>query len=364
MTKSLRIGIIGASADRGWAKESHVFAVQKLAGLELAAVATSRQSTADAAAKAFGALAAYGKADDLIRDPDVDLVAVCIRVPNHRELVLSAIAAGKHVYCEWPLGRNIAEAEEMAAAADTAKVHAAIGLQTRMNPAAHRARDLITSGAIGRLLRARIYSGTGAFSPRVAAADSYLENAENGATLVTIHGGHALDLAGAVLGQLEDVTALTMTQYPEIQVGDDSTPQVRLIPDHLLMQAHLAGSGVLSIEVAGGRPPEKTPFCLEVSGENGEVALDGGALRGFQSGRLRLWLNGEPQSVDEGEVASMPDTATNVAGVYAALRDDILRGTSTVPDFHHAVRLTRLLEDVMSSARTGTRKLLADWPEQ
>ncbi len=129
------------------------------------------------------------------------------------------------------------------------------------------------------------------------------------------------------------------------------------------MQAHLAGSGALSIEVAGGRPPEKTPFRLEVSGENGEVALDGGALRGFQSGRLRLSLNDESQHVDEGEAASMPDMAANVAGVYAALRDDILRGTSTVPDFHHAVRLTRLIDDVMSSARTGTRKLVMDWPE-
>jgi predicted dehydrogenase len=71
MTKALRVGIIGASAERGWANESHVVAVQKLAGLELTAVATSKQAKADAAAQAFGAKTAYGNADDLIRDPDV-----------------------------------------------------------------------------------------------------------------------------------------------------------------------------------------------------------------------------------------------------------------------------------------------------
>lgn len=354
MTKPLRVGIIGASANRGWAKESHVVAVQKLAGLELAAVATHRQETADAAAKAFGAKSAYGNAIDLIRDPDVDLVSVCVRVPNHRELVLGAIAAGKHVYCEWPLGRNIAETEEMAAAAHNAGVHVAIGLQARMNPAAHRTRNLVASGAIRRVLSARLYSSTGAFGQSVAAADAYLENAENGATLVTIHGGHALDLAIMVLGQLEDLSALTTTQYPEIQVGDDSMRQARSIADHLLVQAHLASGGALSIEVAGGRPPG-SPFRLEVIGEEGVLALDGGALRGFSTGRLRLSLNGRPQHIDEGEMEAMPDTTANVAGVYAALRDDIALGTLIAPNFTHAVHLSRLVDDVQASAQTGAR---------
>ena len=364
MTKPLRIGIIGASANRGWAKESHVIAVQQLAGLELAAVATHKQETADAAAKAFGAKSAYGNAADLIRDPNVDLVAVCVRVPDHRALVLDALAAGKHLYCEWPLGRNLTETEEIVAAAHSAGVHAAIGLQARMNPAAHRARDLVASSAIGRVLSARLYSGTAAFSPKIAAADAYLENAENGATLVSIHGGHALDLAIAVLGSLADVTSLATTQYPEIEVGDDSTRQARSIPDHLLVQARLMSSGALSIEVAGGRPPAASLFRLEVIGDKGTLALDGGALRGFPTGRLRLSLNGEPQQVDDGETGSMPDTAANVAGVYAALRDDIAQGTWTAPDFTHAVRLARLVDNVLLSAQTGTRQSAADWPLQ
>ncbi len=100
--KTLGVGIIGASADGdGWAKVSHVPAVQKLAGLELTAVATSNQKSADAAAKAFGAPAGYGDGAELVRDPNVDIVAVCVRVPAHRKLVLDALAAGKHVLCEW-----------------------------------------------------------------------------------------------------------------------------------------------------------------------------------------------------------------------------------------------------------------------
>ncbi len=55
MDKILRVGIIGASAERGWAKASHVPAVRRLAGLELAGVVTRDRESADAAARAFGA---------------------------------------------------------------------------------------------------------------------------------------------------------------------------------------------------------------------------------------------------------------------------------------------------------------------
>ena len=82
------------------------------------------------------------------------------------------------------------------------------------------------------------------------------------------------------------------------------------------------------------------------------------------SGVLTLSLNGAPQRVDEGELAAMPDAAANVAGVYAALRDDIAGGTSTAANFDHAVKLTRLVADLLASSRTGSRKPAADWPER
>lgn len=362
MSKVLGVGIVGASAERGWAKIAHVPAVRALAGVELAAVASGNQAKADAAAKAFGAKAAYGDVRDLFQDPTVDMVSICVKVPDHRELVLGALAAGKHIYCEWPLGRDLTESNELAAAAQKAAVHVAIGLQTRVNPAAQRARDLIAAGAVGRPLSARIYSTTMAFGPKIETAMAFAESAENGVTLVTVQGAHTLDLAIAVLGELNEISALTTTQYPTVEIGEEV--RARSTPDHLLVQARVAGGSALAVEVAGGTPPEMTPFRLEVRGEQGSVALEGGATRGFQSGRLRLTVNDEPQVVDEGEAASLPDTAANVASMYAALRDDISAGSWTAPDFEHAVRLTRLIDDVMSSARTGTRRSAGNWPGQ
>lgn len=185
------------------------------------------------------------------------------------------------------------------------------------------------------------------------------EKAENGVTLVTIQGAHTLDFASAILGPLANLTALTSTQYPEVEVGDNRERQARTTPDHLLLQSRLLGGGALTVEVAGGRPADATPFHLEVTGVEGNLVLEGGAPRGFQSGRLRLAVKGQAVSVDEGEATGLPDAAANVASVYAALRDDILRGTRNTPDFQHAVGLMRLVHAVLSSADTGRREAVA-----
>ena len=99
-------------------------------------------------------------------------------------------------------------------------------------------------------------------------------------------------------------------------------------------------------------------------GETGILRLDGGAARGFQSGRLTLSIDGASQRVDEGELATLPDAAVNVASVYAALRDDIASGSFTVTGFDHAVKLTRLVTDLLISSQTGVRAQAAGWPER
>ena len=362
MARTIRVGIIGASAQGGWARDSHVPAVKGLASLEFAAVATNSQATAAPAARAFGVPSALGSGLELARSPDVDLVAVCTRVPDHRDIVLAAISAGKHVYCEWPLGRDAAEAEEMASAARRAGVLTAVGLQLRCSPTVRRAQSLIASGAIGRLLSASAYSSTAGFGPNVPDPFLYLEEPANFANLVTIQGAHTVDLAVAIAGALVDLNALTTRQYPKIAAGADGGRRPRVTFDHLLLQGRLAAGGALSVEVAGGRPPEDTPFSLRLVGDRGVIDLDGGAMRGLQSGRVGLALNGARRAIDEGELASLPDAAANVGGVYAGLRDAIDGGSSVVADFDHAVRLTRLVTDLLASSETGARSTSRDWP--
>ena len=364
MTRPLQVGIIGASAKAGWARESHVPAVQGLQGLELGAVVVRKQDEADAAARAFGARAGYADPESLFADPQIDIVTVAVKVPDHHDLVLGALRAGKHVYCEWPLSPTVAEARKLVAAAGEAGVKVAIGLQTRANPAVRRAGELIAQGAIGRVLGGCCYSTSAAWGAVAQPGMSFAEKPEAGVNLVIIQGAHTMDLMIALLGDLATASALATRQYPQVEVQGENRAVSRETFDHIIAMGTLAAGGAtFAAEIMGGRP-NATPFDLTVMGEHGDLSLTGGAPRGFQSGRLALALNGEPQDVNEDERAGFSDAALNVAGVYARLRDDIVNDTRTSPDFDHAVRLTRLMEDLLASSVDGRRRDAVEWPGQ
>lgn len=363
MASNLRVGMIGAKADGGWAREAHVPAVEAVAGLELVAVATRKQETADAAGAAFGVERAYGDPRDLIADPDIDIVTVAASVPAHRDLIVAALEAGKHVITEWPVGTSTAQTEEIAALGDKSGLRTAVGLQSRLNPAAERARDLVASGAIGRVVSATVFSSTAGFGRVVGDGELYLEEPETGMNLTTIQAAHTLDFALRLTGRLTSLSALTTTQFPVLEVGDPPRSYRRTLPDHVLVHGRLVEGGALAVQVAGGRAAGDTPLRMELVGETGVLSLDGGAARGFQAGVLDLRLDGEPVGIDDDATAALPDSVVNVARLYAALRDDIRHGTSTAPTFDDAVRLSHLVDDVLGAAATGaTTTPTAEWP--
>jgi predicted dehydrogenase len=128
--KQIQVGIVGANAQKSWAQVSHVPAINGLSGLTLAAVATRNEHSARQAAQAFGAGRWFSDPFVMIDDDLIDVITISVKVPEHRGLVLAALSAGKAVYCEAPLGRTVAEAEEMANAVGS--LHTAIGLQGRL----------------------------------------------------------------------------------------------------------------------------------------------------------------------------------------------------------------------------------------
>jgi predicted dehydrogenase len=185
--EQIRVGIVGANAQQSWANVSHVPAISGLSGLSLAAVANCNEQSARKAAEAFGANRWFSDPLAMIGDDRIDLITISVKVPAHRELVLAALDAGKAVYCESPLGRTVAEAEEMVSAVGS--LHTAIGLQSRLNPAVRRAAELLSSGKIGRPLNARIVSTTAGFGPEIHSSHNLFNKTVSGANLLTITGG-------------------------------------------------------------------------------------------------------------------------------------------------------------------------------
>ncbi|MEU2358882.1 Gfo/Idh/MocA family oxidoreductase [Streptomyces misionensis] len=348
-TNTLRVGVIGLNVDgAGWAAEGHAPAIRATEGLDLAGVATRSIDSARRAAEYFDIARAYEDPGELITDPAIDIVAVISPVPTHREYIVAAIRAGKHVITEWPVAAGAEQVREVADEAEDARVHHAVNLQARQSPALVRAGRLLAEGVIGRVLSVNVVSTTAGFGARIPAAYLPLERPETWTSLGTIQTAHTLDAVTSLVGPLDDLAAILDIQYPEVVVDGEQTI-ARTLTDHVVAHGRAASGATVSIEVIGGRPDGDTPFRLEIYGDQGVLTIEGGGPRGFQAGPLALRHDG--RQVDLGELPSgdLAPSALNVAHTYRALRDDIRSGGSTVPTLREAADLAGWIERIGAS---------------
>src|SRR5438552_6469844 len=183
--KRIRVGIIGANPDRGWAAQAHIPALMSLSDdFEIAALSTSRRESADAAGKRFGVPLAFDNHRDLVNSGAVDVVVVAVKVPYHFELATAALGAGKAVYCEWPLGNGLHEAETLAALAKKQGVLAVAGLQARFAPPIAYVHDLVRQGYVGEVLSTTLIGSGMGWGPAVDASKAYLNARKDGATML------------------------------------------------------------------------------------------------------------------------------------------------------------------------------------
>jgi predicted dehydrogenase len=353
--KELRLGIVGASAKSSWAKVSHVPAINGLPGLKLAAVATRNEQSAWEAAEALGAEHWFSDPFAMIDDDRIDVITISVKVPEHRELVLAALDAGKAVYCEAPLGRTVAEAEEMAGAVGL--LHTAIGLQGRLNPAVRRAAQLISSGRIGRPLNTSIVSSTVGFGPELPSSYDYLNKKSSGANLLTITAGHTLDLVEAVLGPITEVDVRTEILWPTVKLTDTGKESLRETPDHVEVLGKTRSGALFTANINGGLAPQNARFSFEIRGSEAWLSLTSEHPYGFQAGDLNLRSNIPFAKPEEAAVSGgFMGASINVGEVYAYLVRDLHAGAYNTPGFDHALHNARLIEAVSRAAEQGARQ--------
>ena len=211
MADKIRLGLIGASVRGTWSSRSHLPAVRASADVELIAVCTTRADSAEAARQAYGARLAFDDYRKMIASPEVDAVAVVVRVPSHYEPTKAALEADKHVYCEWPLGRTTAEAVELAALANAKGLVTAVGLQARVNPAIMYMKELVESGFVGEMMAVHISMIRDGVLSRPSHR-TWQRDAELGANTLTIANGHTIDAMRFVTGDFARLSAVVATQ--------------------------------------------------------------------------------------------------------------------------------------------------------
>lgn len=364
MAEKIGVGIIGASPERGWALVSHVPALAALPEYELRAVSTSRPETAARAGETFQVPLAFSNYQDLLAHPDVDLVTVSVNVTRHYEVVMAAIQAQKHVYCEWPLGRNLAEAQEIADFARQKKVRTVIGLQGTFSPPVRFLRDLVTDGYIGTLLGTSI-RGCGPDSVWTGHLDPAYEfhaDRENGATLLTIPAGHALAMLCFALGEFATVSSTLVARRGKALRVRDNTMIPMTAPDQIAFSGVLENGALASVHYHGG-PSKVGDFLWEINGTDGDLVIR--TQEGYAN-MAELTIQGA-QGEDPLTILTVPDRyrlapptltgpAVNVASLYAQFAADLHEGTTFAPDFDAAVRCHRLIHAIEQAESTGMRQ--------
>jgi len=361
---TLGVGIIGVSPVRGWATTAHVPALRALPNYQIAALSAHNMESARAAGEAFGVSAVFTDHEQLVTQPDIDVVAVTVKVPHHRELVSAAIAAGKAVYCEWPLGRDLDDARAMAALAARRGVRTVVGLQARQAPAIEFVQQLLRDGYVGQVLSTTMV-GLSIPGDVVGQPNAYMLDKTNGANLLTVPFGHSLDVLNYVLGEFADLSALSDIRRPLITIEETREQMVKTAVDQIAVIGTLTSGATASIHireaVAGG-----TGFLWEINGTDGTLRITADAALpeifpltvAGAKGRNEPAKFAIPTALTQKwpTLASLEGApAFNVARAYAAFAADIENGTHTAPDFGDAVRRHEVIAAIERSASTGQR---------
>ena len=359
-TDPIRVGIVGATVTQGgsgWGANAHVPALKALPGYELTAVCTAHEDTAKASAAAFGAARGFHRFSDMAADPEVDLIAVCVRVPGHRDLVMAGLHAGKAVLCEWPLGRNLAEAKEMAGLARQRSLKTIIGLQGRSDPAIRYARDLVDGGYIGEVLTASLTTAVPAVLQR-GPGRIWQGVRANGANTLTIAGGHAIDALCTVIGEFAEVSARLSTRIPEWRTLEGKAVPVDS-PDSITVIGRMVGGAEVSISVAAV-PSNPSGNRIEIYGREGALVIraDGSFNIGpshVHAGKGKEAMASMPVPSKYRAAAETIPTGPpyNVGQAYARAADALRGGGSFDVDFNLAVQRHTLIDAIERSAATG-----------
>lgn len=369
----IRVGIVGASADPwAWASTAHVPALKALPEFDLVAVASRNHANAKAAAAAHGIPRAYGDYAEMVNQPDIDMVCVSTSSIHHHALVMPAIAAGKHVFCEWPFGESATQAQDMRDAAHARGVRSLVGLQTRYSPIVAYVRDLIAQGYVGEIWSV-VFHRANDQTARKDVTPEYLEFLERANAGLRILGGHGLDTLAAYVGEFVDLQA-----YMEIGLKRLRLTTGELAPvthkDQIVLQGRLAGNAVVSVTLKQNSPTYR-PFHLEISGSHGalvittsddllpaarhpgvpsELTLHGAAALGERFAPLIV-----PASYDRVPAAVPRGQPVDVAHMYRDFARALADGTPCATDFDHGLRRHRLLATIVRAAETGRRQPFA-----
>lgn len=378
---AVRVAVIGA----GFAASSHLDALARLGGVEVAGIVASTPERGREAAERFGLARSYDRAEDALQDGTVDAVHVCVPNVHHAGLVAAALEAGKHVLCEKPLAMSSPETGELTRLAARSDRVTGVCFNYRHFPLVQELRVRLagTGAGAAHLVRGSYLQDWLLFP------DDWnwrLESGKAGSTrAVGDIGSHWIDLAQHVTGdrvvavmadlgrlhgervrpgEVETFARASGTSSASGETGGGERVAVDT-EDHASVLLRFASGAHGALTVSQVTPGRKNRLLLEVDTERASFSWD-------QEDPNRLWVGRRDRPNEEvvrdpgllspaaaplarfpgGHQEGWPDALRNLfEDFYGAVRDGAEGGPRTFASFAEADRVTRIVEAIADSDR-------------
>lgn len=370
---SLGVGLIGT----GFMGKCHALAwrnVRAVMGdvppVRLELLCDTPADRAAAFADQFGFARASADWRAVVTDPAVDVVSITAPNHLHREMALAALAAGKHVWCEKPMALTLADAAEMAAAAQQA---AAAGVRTQVgynyvaNPAFTHAQRLIGEGAIGRILHVRGWVDEDYQADPDLPWTWRARLADAGLGALGDIGCHLVSMLWGLAGPIESVVAEMATLHETRPLPDGSGRAAVENEDAALALLRFVSGVQGSFAASRSAWGRKSSLGWQVHGTEGMLCFEQERMNELQLFRnegakatqgFRTILTG-PDHPPYGAFVPAPGhqlgfndlKVIELAGFLTAIRD----GGRAHPDFAAALDFERAIHAIARSAREGVR---------
>jgi predicted dehydrogenase len=379
MSKQLRIGMVGY----GFMGRTHSNAYKRLNDFfpvehrpVLKAICGRNADKAEAFAKNWGYERVETDWRNLVRANDIDLIDIGTPNDTHFEIAIEAARHGKMVLCEKPLAMNVAQAEEMTRAVETAGVPNMVWFNYRRVPSIALAKQIIDEGRIGRSFHYRAtYLQDWTISPDVPQGGAGLWRLDVNAAGSGVTGdllAHSIDTAMWLNGPITRVSAMTKTFVKERVHADTGTVQPVGIDDACMFLAEFANGSMGTFESTRYARGRKNFNTFEMNGEDGSLYFDleePEYLQFFeykqqQSGKkveshLTGWRKIHTTNSEHPYMSHywVPGTCIGYEHTFLnALADfvaGIESGRPTQPDFRCALQTQRVCDAVIASAKQG-----------
>lgn len=347
----VRIGIIGT----GIGAAVHIPVFRQLEDTEIVAIGSRRRERAEELATRHRIDFSSDDYREIVEHPDVDAVVIATPPYLHHPIAIAALEAGKHVLCEKPMARNLAEARDMVNLVRTAGVTAVVNHEYRYMPARHHVKTMMDEGFIGTPHSASIIVFRSSLADPNGRPFSWLMEREKAGGMLAASGSHYIDLLRWWFGDIKAVAGLTATMVTHRRLPDSSEMAHVDADDNFALMLRFQNGAIATIHVCATASTDAGEE-ITLSGSNGMILLQGdGALWGARNQDAGLFEVDVPRSTarklpEFGHILARP-TAMLATDWISAIRSG--EAPAQVPTFEDGARVQEIIDGVHRSSAQG-----------